>query len=267
MKTEEDAIRWPKKYDLLGVKLSATTYDETVAGIFKAVRQQLPAIVSCHAVHAVVSACSDRKLLQKVNVFQLVAPDGQPVRWALNLLYRTGLGDRVYGPELMLRLCQCAAERKVPIYLYGGLPVVIKALRANLIRKFPGLQVAGAESPPFRPLSEEEADAMVQRINDSGAGMLFVALGCPKQDDFAYEFRHRIQAVQVCVGAAFDLHAGIKTMAPSWMQRRGLEWLFRLCQEPRRLWRRYLVTNIHFLQKLLFQWGRYKVSMNGRVHG
>ncbi len=243
-------ISWPQKYELFGVQVSATTYDEAVGAILRAAKQRVPAVVSLQAVHAVVTASGDPGLRKKVNTFQIVAPDGQPVRWALNLLHRTGLRDRVYGPELMLRLCGRAAKERVRIYLYGSSPSTIEALRAKLTTKYPALQVAGAESPPFRPLSAEEDDAMVQRVNESGAGLMFVGLGCPKQDNFAYEHRDRIQAVQVCVGAAFDFHAENKKMAPAWMQRHGLEWIYRLIHEPRRLWRRYLITNSIFLAKL-----------------
>jgi N-acetylglucosaminyldiphosphoundecaprenol N-acetyl-beta-D-mannosaminyltransferase len=133
---------------------------------------------------------------------------------------------------------------------------VLDLLKERLEAACPGLCIAGAEAPPFRPLSEEEDAAVVERINNSGAGIVFIGLGCPKQDHFAYEHRDRINAVQVCVGAAFDFHAGVKPMAPVWMQRRGLEWLFRLACEPRRLGRRYLATNTRFICKLTAAMGR-----------
>lgn len=168
----------------------------------------------------------------------------------MNLLHKTGLRRRVYGPELMLRLCRRAAAEAVPVYLYGSTPAVIEALRTHLTVIFPQLRIAGAEAPPFRPLTAEEDEDTARRINASGAGIAFIGLGCPKQDQFAARQRERIRAVQVCVGAAFDLHAGARKMAPRWMQNCGLEWLFRLCQEPRRLCRRYLVTNTVFLAEL-----------------
>jgi N-acetylglucosaminyldiphosphoundecaprenol N-acetyl-beta-D-mannosaminyltransferase len=165
------------------------------------------------------------------------------------------LRDRVYGPELMLRLCRRAAEEGVSVYLYGGVnDELLDKLRWNLTAKFPKLQIAGAESPPFRPLSEEEDERVVRRINESGAGLVFIGLGCPKQDHFAFEHREKLNGVQICVGAAFDFHAGVKKIAPAWMQRRGLEWLYRLLSEPRRLFRRYLVTNSIFVKKFIRQW-------------
>jgi exopolysaccharide biosynthesis WecB/TagA/CpsF family protein len=245
---------WPAKHDLFGVQVSATNYREACEVILAAARNRMSAVVSLHAVHAVVTASGDPELREKVNRFELVAPDGQPVRWALNRLYHAGLTDRVYGPELMLRLCDGAAREGVPIYLYGGSPSVVEALQLRLPERFPELKIAGAESPPFRTLTAAEDAAVVRRINDSGAGIVFIGLGCPKQDHFAADHRDVIRGVQVCVGAAFDFHAGHKKIAPRWMQQRGLEWLFRLCQEPRRLWKRYLVTNTVFVAKFLWQW-------------
>lgn len=254
------AMKWPAKLDLFGVGISPTNYDTAVALIIEAAQAREPAIVACQAVHAVVTASGDASLRERVNVFELVAPDGQPVRWALNWLYRTGLKDRVYGPELMLRLCREAARQGVSVYLYGGTADVLEALERRLHAASPHLCIAGSEAPPFRPLTFEEDEAAVGRVNASGAGIVFLGLGCPKQDHFAYDHRQRLQAVQVCVGAAFDFHAGTKPMAPAWMQRRGLEWLFRLACEPRRLAWRYLTTNTVFLYKLIGALGRKALS-------
>lgn len=247
------AIAWPRKHDVLGIGISATTYEESIAAIIAAARARQSAVVSLHAVHAVVTASRDPALREKVNQFDLVAPDGQPVRWALNWLYNAGLTERVYGPELMLRLCSAAAQASVPIYLYGGADEVTPRLVDALLAREPKLQIAGFEAPPFRQLTFDEDAAMVKRVEQSGAELVFIGLGCPKQDHFAFDHRDRIRAVQVCVGAAFDFHAGVKRMAPPWMQERGLEWLFRLGQEPRRLAGRYLTTNTLFLAKLGWQ--------------
>jgi len=237
-----------------GVAVSATTYDEAVETILQQAKQRCSAVTSFFAVHAVITHAQDRQFLPRVNRFEIVAPDGQPVRWALNWLYGCGLPDNVRGTEMMWRLCQRAAADGVSIYLYGGSPGTLQTLRARLEESMPGLQIVGAESPPFRELTADEDEAVVERINHSGAGLVFIGLGCPKQDHFAAEHQDRIKAVQVCVGAAFDFHAGQKRIAPVWMQRHGLEWFFRLCQEPRRLWRRYLVTNTLFVNKLFWQW-------------
>jgi len=253
--TQAIPIRWPRRYNLMGVEVSATDYQETVDRLVEAAHAHYPAVVSFQAAHAVVCASRDKQLQQRVNSFDIVTADGHAVRWALNWLHNTGMRDRVYGPESMLRVCERATAEALPIYLYGGpSQAALDTLIERLREKFPAIQIAGAESPPFRPLTEQEDAAVVQRINDSGARFVFIGLGCPKQDHFAYEHRERIQAVQLNVGAAFDFHAETKKMAPPWMQRNGLEWLFRACSEPRRLGMRYLTTNSIFICKFVRQW-------------
>jgi len=257
-----DAPDWPRKHLLLGVFVSETTYEEAADRILAAARAGVPATVDHMSVHGLVLAGQDASFREVLNDLDIVAPDGQPVRWALNRLCRTRLLGRVYGPELMLRLCQRAAGEGIGIYLYGGEPDTLARLRTNLVARYPGLHIVGSEAPPFRPLTPEEESAAVERINGSGAGLVFIGLGCPKQEIFAHRHRRSIRAVQLCVGAAFDFHARRKKMAPRWMQERGLEWAFRLLSEPRRLARRYLVSNSIFLMKV----GREVVWSNGR-HG
>jgi exopolysaccharide biosynthesis WecB/TagA/CpsF family protein len=179
--------------------------------------------------------------------FDVVTPDGQPIRWAMNQLGRAGLRERVYGPSLMLRLCEAAAREGVAVALYGSYDFVLAKLKANLENSIPGLDIAFAEPSVFRPLTEEEDRDLVYRLRKSGCGLVFVGLGCPLQERWVYEHRGRIDAPLIAVGAAFDFHAGNKRQAPAWMQRYGLEWLFRLASEPRRLWKRYLVYNSLFL--------------------
>lgn len=244
------AVQWPRKRSLFGVQVSVTSYEDAEEAIIQAARRHAPAVVSHHDVRALVDASCIEDLRDAANAFQIVAPDGQPVRWALNLCHRTGLRAPVTGTELMIRLCGRAERDGLPIFLYGSTPTVIDSLRAEVARRWPRLEVAGAESPPFRPLSDDEDRDTVRRINDSGAAIVFLGLGYPQQDRFAFAHRHSIHAVQMCVGAAFDFLSGNKTRAPRWMQRHGLEWLFRLAQEPRRLGRRYLVNNTRFLWKL-----------------
>lgn len=253
-------VRWPHKYPILGVEISATAYDEAVDVILDCARRRQAGVVTALPVHGVITAGGDEELRQRINAFEMAVPDGQPVRWALDLLHGVRLRDRVYGPELMLRVCAGAARDQIPVYLYGSLPHVLAALRSTLARRFPGLIVAGAESPPFRPLTPDEDRAAVERIAQSGAGIVFLGLGCPRQDEFASAHRDRIAAVQLCVGAAFDFHSGNKRMAPGWMQRRGLEWLFRLSEEPMRLWRRYLVTNSLFVARLSVELVRTRIG-------
>lgn len=246
------AAKLPPKYDVLGVKISATTYDQALDAVASLAVGRESSVMSLHAVHALVTVSSNPRLREAVNQFEVVAPDGQPVRWALNWLHKASLKERVYGPEFMLRLCARAADEEIPVYLYGSTESVLAALQQTLLARHPSLRIAGVESPPFRELTREEDNAVVERINASGAGIVFIGLGAPKQDVFAAAHRDRIHAVQVCVGAAFDFHAGLLPMAPIWMQRCGLEWSYRLFQEPRRLWRRYAITNTAFLARLLF---------------
>ncbi len=243
-------MNWPHKCELFGIGISATEYGEATRCICDAARAGKPGIVSLFAVHALVTASRDPQLQAKVNTFDLIGPDGQPVRWALNLLHGARLRERVYGPELMLKLCARAEAEQLPIFLYGGTPKGLAALEQRLTARFPELPIAGSYAPPFRRLTPEEDAQVVRAVRESGARLVFIGLGAPKQDLFAFEHRDRFDAVQICVGAAFDFHAGTKRMAPRWMQAIGLEWLFRLSQEPRRLVGRYARTNSIFLLKL-----------------
>lgn len=242
---------WPNKHSLFGLFVSAVEYDQAIECIVHAATHRNPAIVSCHAVHAVVTLSSDRELCQQANQFEMITPDGQPVRWALNSLYDAKLTDRVYGPELMWRVLRACEEHELSVYLYGGSESTLDKLESQVRVTFPKLKFAGAKSPPFRELSDEELHGVANEINDSGAHVVFIGLGCPKQDKFAAAQAKRIRAVQICVGAAFDFHSNSKPMAPAWMQRSGLEWLFRLACEPRRLFTRYLSTNTIFVYRFL----------------
>ena len=247
-------IDWPVRANVLGVMVSEGDYDDVVAPAIQSAKRRESQVVTAHPVHAIIEASIDPALREKVNSFAYVAADGQPVRWAMRLLHGIKMPERVYGPELMMRLCERAAKEGVSIFLYGSTDDVLEPLQMKLKDRIPGLDIAGAYSPPIRGTNELESDEVIHMINESGAGLVFVGLGCPKQDHFAYNHAHRIRGVQVCVGAAFDFHAGHKRMAPSWMQRNGLEWLFRLTQEPGRLWKRYLVTNTLFVMKFILAW-------------
>jgi N-acetylglucosaminyldiphosphoundecaprenol N-acetyl-beta-D-mannosaminyltransferase len=247
------SCHWPVRRRVLGVPISCTTYDELVASAIEAGRHRAPALITAFAVHGVVTAAEDPAFRRCIEDFHVVTPDGQPIRHALNLLYRAGLRERVYGPELTVRLCKRAAECAVPVYLYGSTPQTVTRLRDALIARFPALRVVGAEPSVFRPLSVHEDHLLIERINRSEAGIVFVGLGCPRQEIFAHEHYPAVRAVQVCVGAAFDFIAGTKRMAPRWMQDHALEWLYRLSQEPRRLCGRYTTINAKFAAKLLVQ--------------
>lgn len=176
----------------------------------------------------------------------MTTPDGAPVAWMLRW-QGAREQQRVSGPDLMLRYCQHAANSSASIFLLGSTEATLGALKTRLTLLYPGLVIAGAISPPFRPLSETEDEAIVQQINQSGAGTVWVSLGCPKQEAWMFQHRDRVRAVMVGVGAAFDFHAGTVARAPQWMQHAGLEWAHRLASEPRRLAKRYLVTNSLFI--------------------
>ena len=203
-------------------------------------------------VHMVMEAWDDPGFRDLVNAADLVAPDGVPLVWALR---RQGedAQERVYGPALMLETCRLAAQRGVPIGLYGSRETVLRQLRSRLYARFPALRIVYSHSPAFRPLTPEETAGIVDGIRQSGARILFVGLGCPKQERWMAAHRGQFPAVMLGVGAAFDFHAGTVPQAPGWMQRLGLEWAFRLAQEPGRLWWRYLKHNPRFLILLWLQ--------------
>lgn len=235
------------KADVLGVDVTVAGCSEVVATVLELGAKRSSAIVDFMNVHVLTTARQRADYAAALARFDILACDGQPIRWALNRMHGANIRERVYGPVIMLRICQEAARLGISIYLYGGKPETLRRLQQRLGELAPGLQIAGAESPPFRPLSEDEHAAVNQRINDSGAGLVFIGLGCPKQELFAAQHRDAIRGVQLCVGAAFDFHAGTVRMAPRWMQNAGLEWAFRFCCEPRRLWKRYLLGNAHFV--------------------
>jgi N-acetylglucosaminyldiphosphoundecaprenol N-acetyl-beta-D-mannosaminyltransferase len=234
------------KRNVLGILIDAVDYEHAVHVILQAAREKRAAAVSALAVHGLMTGVLDREQKFRLNRFDLLVPDGQPVRWVVNWLYRTGLPDRVYGPNLTRRLCARAATEGLPIYFYGSTPKILAALRQTLAREYPGIAIAGMEPSKFRRLNPGEKESLVARIRSSGASILLVGLGCPRQEVFAYEFREALGMPVLAVGAAFPFLAGLMPQAPGWMQDRGLEWLFRLASEPRRLWRRYLYLNLAY---------------------
>ena len=235
------------KRNVLGILIDAVDYDAAVAFVFERAKQRRGAIISALAVHGVMTGKMDPEHKFRLNNFDLLVPDGQPVRWVMNWLYRTNLRDRVYGPMLMQKICERAAGEGTPIYLYGSTKTILASLVESLTMKFPGIRIVGSEPSRFRTLTPDEKRAIEQRIHLSGASIVFVGLGCPRQETFAYELRNTVSAPILAVGAAFPLLAGLLPQAPCWMQRFGLEWLFRLLVEPRRLWRRYLYLNPAYL--------------------
>ncbi len=241
------------RHNLLGVQIHAVDYEAAVNQIIGAAQQRRSFGVSALAVHGVMTGVLDAEHRYRLNQLELVVPDGQPVRWGLNLLHQIRLRDRVYGPDLTLEVCQAAAEANIPVFFYGSTPEILSLLTDNLRKKFPNLKIAGQKASRFRKLTTQEKQELIEEIRDSGAAVTFVGLGCPRQEVFAYEFREQLQMPTLAVGAAFAFHAGKLAQAPAFMQKAGLEWLFRLSREPRRLWRRYLFLNPQYLTLLFMQ--------------
>ncbi|QNI33062.1 WecB/TagA/CpsF family glycosyltransferase [Alloacidobacterium dinghuense] len=244
------------KKNVIGILIDAVDYEASVNFILRAAHERRPAAVSALAVHGVMTGVLDPAQKFRLNHFDLLVPDGQPVRWVLNWLHQTKLDDRVYGPNLTLRVCVSAAAEGLPIYLYGSTAEVLAALRKSLEERFPAIRIAGSEPSKFRRLTTEEKEEIAERIVGSGAAITFVGMGCPRQEIFAYEFRDALSMPVLAVGAAFPFIAGRLAQAPAWMQDRGLEWLFRLCAEPKRLWRRYLYLNPAYLFLVALQASR-----------
>ena len=246
-------MRDARKRNVLGIMMDAVDYQTALDFVFEASREKRGAAISALAVHGLMTGAMDREQKFRLNHFDLLLPDGQPVRWALNRLHNAQLGDRVYGPKLTGKVCERAAAEGLPVYFYGSTPEILAALRPNLEAKYPQLKIAGMEPSKFRRMTGEEKLELAARIRHSGAAITFVGLGCPRQEIFAFEFRDVLQMPILAVGAAFPFLAGKVPQAPPWMQGAGLEWAFRLGSEPRRLWRRYIYLNPAYLVLLSLQ--------------
>lgn len=255
--TVADQVDFPPKTDVLGIGVSRTSYQEATDLILQCAKLGRSCTVAATNVHSITTGYLEPEGHGRVlRHFSLVTPDGQPIRWALNLLRKRGespLEDRVRGPQLMLEVCARAAQENVSIFLYGSTEKVLEELQNNLRKMFPDLVIAGSISPPFRPLSSEEDRADMTQILSSGAQIIFVSLGCPRQEAWGLEHAQILPYPILCVGAAFDFHAGNIPEAPEWMQRVGLEWFYRLYQEPGRLWKRYILLNPLYLVLLFLQ--------------
>ncbi|OZC03346.1 WecB/TagA/CpsF family glycosyltransferase [Rubricoccus marinus] len=223
---------------ILGVRFDARSTDEAADEILGWASRAEARYACFSNAHGTIEAQDDPSFMDVLNGADLNVPDGMSVVRAMRSL-GVDQKDRVYGPDVTLAVAERAAARGVPVAFYGSSQKVLDALSANLPQKAPGLQIVSAISPPFRALTPEEDEAFVQELKASGARIVFVGLGCPRQERWAAEHADRIGAVCLAVGAAFDFHAGLLTQAPGWIQQAGLEWAFRLAMEPKRLWRRY----------------------------
>jgi N-acetylglucosaminyldiphosphoundecaprenol N-acetyl-beta-D-mannosaminyltransferase len=240
----------PTHIDVLGIAVSATDLPGAADTIDEWIRSGEANYVCVTGVHGVSESQYDPSLARIHNEAGMVVPDGMPLVWCG---HRAGAPDmaRVYGPDLMLEMCRRAADAGHRFYFYGGAEGTPELLRDRLVEQFPTLNVVGVHSPPFRPLTPEEDDAVVEEIAAARPDIVWVGLSTPKQERWMAAHHDRIDAVLIGVGAAFDFHAGNLAQAPAWMQSRGLEWLYRLIREPRRLWRRYLTNNPRFVARIL----------------
>ncbi len=232
--------------DIFGIDYTVTDYEDSTRRIIEAATERRSYGVSALAVHGLMEAVDDPAFGTKVNSIDLVVPDGQPVRWAMNALHRTALDERVYGPDLTWHVIRAAADRDLKIFLFGSTGETCEAFAAEIQRQHPGLEVE-FQADRFRDATPEEDRADIERINGSGAGIVLVGRGCPRQEHWVADHLGKVDAAMLAVGAAFDYGAGTLQPPPAWVQRSGLQWLYRLGQEPGRLWRRYLITNTKFL--------------------
>jgi N-acetylglucosaminyldiphosphoundecaprenol N-acetyl-beta-D-mannosaminyltransferase len=253
-----DAIRERR---ILGIPLAMTDYAHALDAMDEMIERRQKGIVCAVAVHAVTVGYEDPEMHEALQRATLVLPDGMPVVWAANMLGEN-LRERVYGPELMLRYNDRCAERGHRVWLYGGRDQgSLVQLALNMRQRHPGIQIVGGYSPPFHALSPQEEDEVVQQINDARPDVLWVGIGVPKQEKWMARMRDRLEVPVMCgVGAAFDFHAGRISQAPGWMQERGLEWIYRIAQEPRRLLPRYLYYNPRFVMAFARQYMAERVS-------
>jgi N-acetylglucosaminyldiphosphoundecaprenol N-acetyl-beta-D-mannosaminyltransferase len=240
------------KNKILGSRVDPVSYARAVQQVITWAQHHESRYVCVANVHTLMEAYDSPEFQNVVNAADLVTPDGMPLVW---MLHRLGYPEqgRVYGPELTMKLIEAVATQEIAIGFYGASVETLEQLIATLKRKYPILNIAYSYSPPFLAMTVEEDEAIIRTVNSSEAKILFVGLGCPKQERWMAAHRGKIQSVMLGVGAAFDIHAGNKRQAPLWMQRSGLEWLFRFSQEPTRLWRRYVYHNPRFLILAIMQ--------------
>jgi N-acetylglucosaminyldiphosphoundecaprenol N-acetyl-beta-D-mannosaminyltransferase len=238
--------------EILGVNVKASNYQELIDRSLAWAKHGESKAVCFSTVHMLMEAHDDPKYRVTLNQMDIVNADGMPLVWSLHALGEPD-ATRVYGPDATVVLLQVAQDTDIPVAFYGGSEQTLEALVAEVRRRYPALKIVFTLSPPFRPLTEAEDEEITAQIANSGARMVFVGLGCPKQERWVVEHRGRIPAVLFAVGAAFDFLAGTKAQAPRWMMRSGLEWVFRFVTEPRRLAGRYLKHNPRFVALILRQ--------------
>lgn len=242
-----------KKFNLFGVNYAALDYTKAVDTIINKATNNSSFGVSALAVHGLMEAYNNKQLTTLVNKIDLVVPDGQPIKWSLNYFFNAQLADRVYGPTLTWKVLEAANANSLAVYLYGSTQKTIALFIEQIKASFPHITIAGFHIDRFRDANYAEDIADIIKLNQSGAQIVLVGRGCPRQEIWVAEHLGKVNAVMMAVGAAFDFHAKTIKQAPKWMQDKGLEWLFRLTQEPKRLWKRYLFTNSKFIFLILLK--------------
>jgi len=249
--------------NVLGIGVSACNLPEATNLILEAIRRGEHGYITVTGVHGVMEAQRDPELRRIFNSAWMVTPDGMPMTWVGRLQGHKQM-DRVYGPDLMLEIFRASQDGSVRHFFYGGVEGVAQQLERALTDRFPGAVVCGTYTPPFRPLNKEEEAALADMVRTAKPHIIWIGLSTPKQDRFMADHLGRLEAnFMIGVGAAFDMHSGRMKQAPYWMQRNGLEWLFRLLQEPKRLWRRYVLNNPVFILKTIAQFlGVYRPRLD-----
>ncbi len=240
------------KFDILGVKISVTNLEDACEFIETRIPEKASAYVCIAPVATIVDCQKDEEYLHVVNHSAMTTPDGMPIVWLGKLKGNKSI-RRTYGPDLLMKFCELSCDKGYKHYFYGGTEDSNRLVEENLKKKFPNLNIVGRYSPPFRPNKKGREDVQkIKEINALNPDVLWVGLGSPKQDFWMHQHQSQLKVgVMIGVGAAFDFIAGTKRQAPRWMQKIGLEWFFRLCSEPKRLWKRYLIGNTQFIYYLI----------------
>jgi exopolysaccharide biosynthesis WecB/TagA/CpsF family protein len=236
-----------EKKPLFGIDYAIVDYESASDVIIRHAEKNDSFGVSALAVHGLVTSIRDKAVGERVKKIDMVVADGQPVRWALNSFHKVNMKDRVYGPTLTLHVLEKANKRKLKVYLYGSTEKTLTALLKFIEKNYPGVDLCGIHVDRFRDATPEEDAEDIEKINRSGAQIVLVGRGCPRQEIWVADHLGKVNAAMLAVGAAFDFHAGTLKQAPKWMQDYGLEWFYRLVKEPGRLWKRYFSTNSYFI--------------------
>lgn len=257
-----------QKKKLLNTRLSVGHYSDFIQEMILLAQQKKSSYVCVSNVHMLIEAHYDNNFSRIINNADIATPDGMPLAKCMDVIYGTKQ-DRVAGMDIMPSLMKEAASNSMSVYLYGSTEKILDLIVAKSQIEFPGLKIAGSYAPPFRILTQEEKQEIIEKINATNPDFVFVALGCPKQEKWMAEHKNRVNSCMLGLGGAFSVFAGVQKRAPKWMQNTGLEWVYRFYQEPKRLWKRYLVTNtlfsllmIQFIVKRLIRLCNYHIKKN-----